>query len=204
LPGAPFLKGYVMIGRLIMFGVLGVMVWKVPIILAIVVLFFLGVNLAHGKSEWPKDYYRKSKAPVTWKQKINPWWWMLNDDDPVYAIPADGTPVKNDWFHPTWPQWFRKIAWGWRNPTCNLDRYVLGFWDKRDWWTRERGDNRGWTGEDWNGKDTMWPLPGERWAIALPFISFQTARNKKGKYWEFYLGWKPNSEFALGCFRRKG
>lgn len=196
-----------LLGKLIMFGTIALVYAFFPIVLGFLVLFFLGLNLAHGEAKYPEDYYRKSKGPVTWKKKINPWWWLLNDDDPVYPLPKGyiatpkGTPrppesgpkIKNDWFKPTWPQWLRLLGWGWRNPTCNFDRYVLGLWDKQDWWARERFSRNP---EGWNGKDTMWPLPGESWAIALPFISYE------GKTWEFYLGWKPNSEFAIGCFRR--
>jgi hypothetical protein len=203
-----------MVGRLLMLTILGALAVYAKIVLALIVIFFLGINLAHGKAKWPEDYHPKSKGPVTWKQKVNPWWWMLNDDDPVHPLPEGYIPhekgkttpgstlpkIKNDWFHPTWPQWLRAIGWGWRNPTCNLDRYILGFWDKKDWWTRERRWNR----SGWSGKDTMWPLPGERWAICLPFISFQTKKNKKGQHWEFYTGWKPNGEFGWVCFRRKG
>ena len=205
-----------MLGRLL---VIAGIIWlgiNLKLILGIIVLMCIGFNLIHGKSNFPKDYYRKSKRPVQWQKGIDPWyvwgkkcnpiWWMLNDDDPVLPLPEGyivtlrgevrppeyGPRIKNDWFRSTWPQWLRLIGWGWRNPTCNFDRYVLGFWDKQDWWARERHlRGLGEYGE-------MFPLPGERFAICAPFLSVYM-----GKGWEFYTGWKPNSEFGWVCLRRK-
>lgn len=165
------------------------------------VLVIIIFNMAHGRSEFPRDYYRKSKGIVTWKQKINPWWWTLNDDDPIYPIPADGSSIKNDRHWPKKSQWHREVLWWIRNPMCNFRRYIVGFWDKRDWWTRERRDNRGWTEEDWNGKDTMWPLGGETICMCAPWISIDIPIF--GMWFRFNTGWKPNGEWTPGAFRRR-
>jgi len=151
-------------------------------------------NIAKGERVFPGTYYRKARREVTQLKKFNIFWWFLNDDDPVYPIPKDGSAVKNDWFHPTWPQWLRVIAWGWRNPTCNLDRYVLGMWDAQHLWGRERFKR---TPPLWDGQDEMWPLPGEYANFTLPWFSFYLPFG-----FEFYMGWKPNGEFGWLSFRR--
>ena len=167
------------------------------LVLALLVVLF---NVLKGKPQFPEDYYRKAKAPVTWKQKINPYWWMLNDDDPVLPVDLDNLgSVKNDWFKTTWPQWARQIAWGWRNPTCNFDRYVVGFWDAYHMWGRNRFDT---APPEWNGKDTMWPIPGKRLNVAAPWFSFWFNISKT-RYCEGYAGWKPNGEFGWISVRFK-
>jgi hypothetical protein len=127
---------------------------------------------------YPQDYYKKSIGPVTMLNKLNPFWWLGNRDDPI-------TLEKNSKRWPDDALWLRKLKWFFRNPAANFRRYVIGFWDKRDIWARQRP-----------GNDDMWPLDGERLAICLPFISFHL--------WGFegYLGWKPNGEFGGPCIRR--
>lgn len=190
-----------LVGKLLMLAALSLLAIKAKIIFGFIILFFVGINLAHGEREWPDVYYRKSKGVVGWRKKLNPWWWLLNDDDPVAPLPEGYVPtmhggpprppelgprIKNDWFHPAWPQWLRLLGWGFRNPTCNLDRYVLGFWDKQDWWAQG-----------------MWPSGSGNWMIFLPWFAF-TYLTKEGKEWQFYTGWKPNGEFGWVSLRRKG
>lgn len=180
-----------MVGRVIIISAFVYLALHIKAVLILAGLLMFGFNVAHGSAKWPADYYRKSKGPISPLKKINPLWWTLNDDDPVYPIPADGSSVKNDWFYPEWPQWRRAIGWWWRNPTNNFDRYVMGFWDKQDWWARERHlRDAGEYGE-------MWPYPDKRWAVCMPFISYSW------KGLQFYIGWKPNGEFGWFSLRRK-
>jgi hypothetical protein len=177
-----------LIGYLLIFSVFVYFAVNLSIYALIIAFICVGFNFAHGLAVWPDDYYRKAKKPVTWKQKCNPFWWFGNQDDNV-------TLEKNNWYLPDKPTWYRRIRWGIRNPLENFDRYVLGFWDKQDWWSRGRWERNP---DGWNGKDTMWPLPGEKWSVCLPFISYV------GDKWEFYWGWKPNSEAAIfPCIRRR-
>lgn len=118
------------------------------------------------------------KYPVPWYKKINPFWWFGNYNDPVDRMNLDGTPAHPDFF-PNKPLWFRKIAWGCRNPLHNLQFFVLGFED------RPNIVNPG----------TIWPKEGQKWNIVLPFISY------RGKKREFYIGWRNGK--TLGAAFRK-
>jgi len=135
-------------------------------------------------SVWPDDYYRKAKGPVTFGDKINPFWWCKNTDDPVEGV---------DWYLPDKPLWFRRIRWFIRNPFPNFRRYVIGFWDKQNVWGPERWKNNP---PGWNGSDTMWPLPEEKFCFYFPFVSY-TIFGFKG-----YVGWKPNGEFGGPSLRK--
>ncbi len=127
---------------------------------------------------YPMNYYYKSKGPVTLWNKLNPIWCMGNKDDPI----------TQEKYNDRWPDdalWIRKLKWFRRNSFCNFRRYVIGFWDKRNMWARQRPSG-----------DDMWPLDGERFAICLPFISFHICG------FEGYMGWKPNGEWGGPCIRR--
>ena len=137
---------------------------------------------------YPRDYYYKSKGPVTFWNKINPIWWMGNKDDGI-------TLAKNAHRWPDNPLWLRRVKWFFRNPACNFRRYVIGFWDKQDIWVRQRW-RRTDQGLPINKYEDMWPLEGERFAICMPFISF--------RLWGFHgcLGWKPHGEFGGPSIRK--
>ena len=52
-----------------------------------------------------------------WFKKINPLWWVMNDDDPYPP----------GWYHPEWQSWRRWMTWHViRNPFHNLAHYVVG------------------------------------------------------------------------------
>jgi hypothetical protein len=130
---------------------------------------------------YPTNYYYKSKGPVTLWNKLNPIWWMGNKDDPITQEKYAGR----------WSDdalWLRKVKWFFRNPGCNFRRYVIGFWDKQDIWVRQRLRRQ--DRDDRIGNDDMWPLEGERFAICMPYISFNIGGFKG------LLGWKPNGEFG--------
>jgi hypothetical protein len=108
---------------------------------------------------------------VNWK-KLNPCWWIGNDDDPV--------PPGDMW--PDDPQWLRKLRWAFRNPLHNFTFYVIGVADQ-DFARTSEGN--------WN--------PAGGWLTAiitykwlwLPYVSY------KGTKWEFYLGWRERGNFGV-------
>ena len=157
-------------------------------------LIYVFILTCFHRPVWPEDYHPRSLGPVTWKQLWNPWWWTLNSDDPI-------TLPKNDKHFPDDKLWIRKVKWWIRNPTCNFRRYIVGYWNKKTLWTRERRDNRGWTTAYWNGKDNMWPLAGGITCSCMPWI----VQDIKlfGMWFRFNGGWKPNGEWTPGAFRRK-
>lgn len=55
--------------------------------------------------------------------KINPAWWVLNDDNQT----VDQAP----WYMPAWPHWLRSLFWNvFRNPLQNFRSFVVGVQDK--------------------------------------------------------------------------
>ena len=134
---------------------------------------------------WPEDYFRKARGPVTFGDKINPLWWIKNTDDPV---------EDNGWYLPGKPLWYRRIRWGIRNPLANFRRYNIGFWDKQNIWIPERWKRNP---IGWDGQDTQWPLDGEGLGITLQFISYRVGA------FEGYFGWNGTGEFKGPAFRRR-
>lgn len=128
------------------------------------------------------NLHSSEKGISRWK-KLDIFWWFKNDDDPMLPV-IEGQNIKNDWYLPTKPQWYRVIAWGIRNPLSNYDRYIMGFWDKQAIWGIASGDG-------------IWPESGVNLKIYLPFISFNLGGGFRG-----YIGWKPNGEFAFISIRR--
>ena len=89
---------------------------------------------------------------ITWKDKINPIWWMGNLDDP--HPPAD--------YKPDQQEWWRYLNWYFRNPLHNFTFYVIGFADR----THLRHPN-----------SVMNPS-GRGWNLILPFIAYESKRIK--------------------------
>lgn len=80
-------------------------------------------------------------------------------------------------YHPAWPQWLRWLGWAVRNPFPGLAVFDT--------------DKMAGVG-DWNVKGG-WLFV--RHTSGLPFISY------RGKYVEFYAGWKPNGAPGLALRR---
>ena len=77
------------------------------------------------------------------------------------------------------PQWLRTVMWYIRNPLHNFFWHVIGFKDKPLDYT-----------QIWNTK--------QKWNLVLPFFSY------RGKRWEFYIGWRPDSKaFGIALRKRK-
>lgn len=89
----------------------------------------------------------------------------------------DDDPYPPIWFMPNKPQWLRTVMWYIRNPLHNFFWHVIGFKDKPLDYT-----------QIWNTK--------QKWNLVLPFFSY------RGKRWEFYIGWRPDSKAFGIAFRR--
>ena len=105
-------------------------------------------------------------------EKWKPKFWFGNQDDPL--PPADYRPDDKH----------RVRKWYYRNPTHNLNFYVIGVADKT---FRRSGRCPG---------DVFNPKGGWNWAVCkyrwwrLPFISFRK------KSFGFYLGWRERGNFG--------
>ena len=62
----------------------------------------------------------------TWRQKLNPLWWLMNGD--TFDAPAEnnGVPYLPEIANPTLRAWY----WWWRNPFANFVGFVLGVEDQ--------------------------------------------------------------------------
>ncbi len=113
---------------------------------------------------------------VSWKKKINPVWWFLNDDEPL--PPAD--------YLPSNPQWLRVLRWYVRNPFQNAGKYVFGVFDR----------NYTVTGTA-PVMETTTPGIGWKWSVIrlnwlrLPFVSLETSA------YTFYVGWQFWGYFGI-------
>lgn len=114
------------------------------------------------------------RSRVPWQLKINPLWWLGNDEDldPAYELML--------------PMWERRLFWFFRNFAWNFFKYVVGVED-RD--LTVTGPAPVFT-PVWRECDP--PRTGFKWAIirtgwlALPFISYSGTR----VLW--YVGWVPS------------
>jgi len=111
----------------------------------------------------------------SWKQKINPVWWFMNDTE---KFPPD-------WYFPELSLWQRKVWWLLRNPLTNFTWYVIGIGDKpfTSYGLQPEhvfNQNGGWN----------WAFRCYKW-LRLPFISY------KGKYIEWYFGWRERGAFGI-------
>lgn len=115
------------------------------------------------------------KWKLTWKQKINPLFWIGNLDDPIP------------------PSWFTgsKFAWFCRNPFHNLMFYVLGFQSEPSISYGKYPDKVFSEELGWNyAISFIWD-----W-LPVPFISH------RGKWFRWYAGWKcPGASLGFE-FRR--
>lgn len=116
-------------------------------------------------------------------KKINPVWWLMNDDEQ--------TVDEASWYHPEWPQWRRWLVWNViRNPLQNFRAYVIGVEDR----------NYTVTGKapvlTVQRDDLDPPELGYQWCVCrlllpLPFMSYS------GRRWLWYAGWQPTGFFGF-------
>ncbi len=114
-------------------------------------------------------------------KKLNPLWWLMNDDEQVVE--------QAQWYMPGKPEWLRYIMWNIRNPLQNFRAYVVGVSDR----------NYTVTGKDpvltVQRNDLQPPEFGWQWSVirlgpGLPFISYS------GKSIVWYFGWQPTGFFG--------
>lgn len=151
-------------------------------------------------------------------KKLNPIWWLKNDDDPV---PPRG-------YRPEDPEWKRKLFWAFRNPLHNLTFYVIGVADRTSEFTRKGTYPRNvfnQTDKRWNfcWIDGIFPTSAVVFflsiallvyffncqtmaylflfwaavAIKLPFVSYINSTFK------FYIGWRNRGNFGFKLTRNR-
>ncbi|MGE0677760.1 hypothetical protein [Pseudolabrys sp.] len=114
--------------------------------------------------------------PRSWKQKLNPIWWMQNDEGMA------------DWYRPDDPAWKRRLLWWLRNPAMNFKRYVIGFED-RDHYVTGRASTTITQSplivmrRDWGETGWHWCVSRVGW-FWLPFASYS------GIAVEWHCGWQ--------------
>jgi len=133
-------------------------------------------NTAPGKRCWipPAD----AKIPkLHWWNKLNPIWWIGNDEDPVPP----------DWYRPG--EKFRKTLWYLRNPLHNFTNYVIG--------VKDLSNKRGWSRCGEYPEMVFSPQKGWNFSVIhygmlrLPFVSYWNA------HYKFYIGWRDRGNFGV-------
>lgn len=112
------------------------------------------------------EYKGRIKKPLS--KKINPLWWIKNDDDPP-------------------PAGYSALAWFLRNPFHNLFFYVIGVAD-RNYRVYANVDNcivRA------DRHETGWVLSLILTKIPRPFFSYSATA------WVIYAGWRPNGSLGF-------
>ena len=127
----------------------------------------------HGKWHTVEIRPLPGTPKVCWCEKINPFWWFGNSDEP--EPPA--------WFRPN--EKARTWKWFWRNPFHNFTHYVIGVADKK--YARSgRYPNRG------SNPNGGWSFTIGRYGVfPLPYLSY-----RRGKF-EFYFGWGVRGNFGI-------
>ena len=141
-----------------------------------------------------ESYTFTGRIRKPWYKKINPIWWVQNDDEqtvdqaPWYHGPDH---TVQGWMGPEWSHTRRWIYWNiFRNPLQNFRAYVVGVQDrnytvfgKSPVQTIQRNDlSPPETGYQWCVIKTL---------IPRPFISYS------GTTFVWYLGWQYNGFFGF-------
>lgn len=121
--------------------------------------------------------------------KLNPLWWFNLIGPPEYKFLQGQAP--EEW-KVNQPIWWRNLSWVIRNPCYNLFNFVLGFRDKEHVRYGEYPDNN-WLPDNKNGFLFAY-VKYQGWGF--PFISY------RGKWIEFYAGWKRQGELG-SAFRKR-
>ena len=116
---------------------------------------------------------RTNPPAIYFYNKINPFWWFGNVDQPTAP----------DWYRPGEKD--RDFLWHLRNPLANFSNYVIGVADKD---TVRSGDYPDRTSNPHGG----WTFAVTRRRIVyLPFVDY-----KRGGF-EFYFGWRLHGNFGI-------
>ena len=128
----------------------------------------------------------RTKKPIA--LKLNPVWWLMNDDEQT----VDEAP----WYLPSRPYWWRWACWNiFRNPAQNLRAYTIGVQD-RDYTVTGRAPVLTVQRDDHDLPERGWQwciLHGGALWLPRPFVSYS------GRRVTWYLGWQP-SGFAGAKF----
>lgn len=118
------------------------------------------------------------RVRISWLKKIQPWWWFMNDEEPLPP----------GWYKPDSAEWLRFALWYVRNPLMNFGNYVLGVQDrnysvigKSPVGVTDRADI-GETGWQWSYIRLRW--------VRLPYISYT------GKRILWHVGWMPGGNLS--------
>ena len=128
----------------------------------------------------------RTRKPLV--KKINPVWWVMNDDNQT----VDQAP----WYHPEWSYRRRWWTWNvWRNPLQNLRSFVLGVQD-RNFTVTGKAPVLTVQRDDLPADQSLPRETGWQWCVCWtllprPFASYS------GTKWVFQFGWQPNGFFAF-------
>jgi hypothetical protein len=143
--------------------------------LGVIALFCLAGNVPASvpDASTPHQIIVTNHISIKSGRKWNPKFWFGNEDDPF--PPADYRPDDKH----------RVTKWYFRNPTHNLNFYVIGLADKTF------GRSGRYPAEVFNPRQGWnWALCKYRW-WRLPFLSYQ--RNS----FRFYFGWRERGNFGI-------
>jgi hypothetical protein len=76
-----------------------------------------------------ESYTFTGRTPKPWYKKLNPIWWVQNDDEQNLDSGGAGGGAPPDYMLGE-PQWKRRLFWEFRNPFQHLRCYVLGVQDR--------------------------------------------------------------------------
>jgi hypothetical protein len=123
---------------------------------------------------------RTNLPPIHLYNKINPFWWFGNIDEPRPP----------EWYRPDGS--CRNFMWYMRNPFENFSNYVIGAADKKTVRSGVHPTLIGNPNGGWNFAVTR------RRIVYLPFIDYKFHR------FEFYFGWRERGNFGMKLnFRQK-
>ena len=120
-----------------------------------------------------KKMPRNDLPKIHFYNKLNPVWWLKNQDDPKPP----------DWYKPNDKR--RKLKWSFRNPMHNFNFYVIGVADKKfsrsGRFPEQNSDPRG-----------GWDFEFSRYKIFwFPFVSYHRPK------FDFYFGWRERGNFGI-------
>lgn len=122
-----------------------------------------------------------ARHDITLAKKVNPLWWLANED-------RDYDPD----FMPDKPHKVRKFWFAVRNPGHNFTHYVIGVAHKD---TVRKGTSPCHVWNDRGGKVNLAHIKSGA-GLKLPFISY------RGKHIESYIGWRERGNFGIALRRR--
>jgi hypothetical protein len=160
--------------------------WLFPSLFFVSVMGDLGPARPPSTESWSISSDGRS-ASVTgripqplWK-KLNPVWWVLNDDEPDPP----------DWQLPGKPYLLRQLSWYVRNPFQNFGKYVLGVCD-RNYTVVGSPPVYSTTWSDIDTSMTGWKVSTINvGGLRLPFVAYES------EHVIWYAGWQWSGFFGF-------